>query len=255
MDSDTEDTSGGDQSDDQPLVVAETAPASTASSGGGNGGDADDDGRGDGDGDEDWEQVLAQVSRDTAMTKMLVAILLAVVVVASVVLGVLIRTGDKTTGTATATTSTTAPTSTVAALASVAGQPCVAMVDPAPAGAPSVDVVVGPAPTSLVVKDIKQGTGAEATATSTVSVNYVGVACSTGKIFDASYKGGTTTPASFPVAQVIPGFGKGVTGMKVGGQRLIGIPSDQAYGATGRGATIAPDEALWFVVELTAVTP
>ncbi len=175
------------------------------------------------------------------------------VVVASVVLGVLIRTRDKNTGTATATTSTVAPTSTVATLASVAGQPCVAMVDPLPTGAPPVDIVVGPAPTSLVVKDTKQGTGAEATAT--VTVNYIGVACSTGKIFDTSYKGGTTTPVSFPVAQVIPGFGKGVTGMKVGGQRLIGIPSDQAYGAKGGGTTIAPDEALWFVVELTAVTP
>ena len=251
MDSDIEDTSGEDQPDEQSFLVAEAAPASTAPSGGDGGGDADDDE----DGDGDWEQVLAQVSRDTAMTKMLVAILLAVVVVASVVLGVLIRTGDKTTGTATATTATVAPTSTVPALTSVAGQPCVAMVDPLPPGAPPVDVVVGPAPTSLVVKDIKEGTGAEATATSTVTVNYVGVACSTGKIFDTSYKDGTTTPATFPVAQVIPGFGKGVTGMKVGGQRLIGIPSDQAYGATGGGTTIAPDEALWFVVELTAVTP
>ena len=43
--------------------------------------------------------------------------------------------------------------------------------------------------------------------------------------------------------------------MKVGGQRLIGIPSDEACGVKGGGTTIAPDEALWFVVELTVVTP
>ena len=78
------------------------------------------------------------------------------------------------------------------------------MVDPLPTEAPPVDIVVGPAPTSLVVKDTKQGTGAEATATSTVTVNYIGVACSTGKIFDTSNKGGTTTPVSFPAAQVNP---------------------------------------------------
>ena len=43
--------------------------------------------------------------------------------------------------------------------------------------------------------------------------------------------------------------------MKVGGQRLIGIPRDEAYGAKGGWTTIAPDEVLWFVVELTVVTP
>ena len=65
-----------------------------------------------GDSDEGWAQVLAPISWDTAMTKMLVAVLLAVVVVASVVLGVLIRTRDNNTETAAATTSTVAPTST-----------------------------------------------------------------------------------------------------------------------------------------------
>jgi len=206
-----------------------------------------------GTGDEpDWEYVLAQVSRDTDLTKKLVGILIVIVIVASVVLGILIRTTDNSTTTASGPTSTTS--TTVPALPSVADQPCVAMVDPLPAGAPPMDIDVGPPPTDLVIKDIKEGTGAEATATSTVSVNYVGVACSTGKIFDSSYSGGTSTPATLGLTQVIPGFGQGVSGMKVGGQRLIGIPSEQAYGSQGRGTAIAPDESLWFVVELTAVS-
>lgn len=246
MDSDIDDTSDEQEPDDQPALEDEPVPAGVAPPA------ADD--QDDADGDEpDWERVLAQVSRDTATTRTLVAILLAVVLVASVVLGVLIRTSDDSSQTATAPSSTVASTTTVPPLPSVAGQPCVALVDPLPAGAPPVDVVVGPAPTSLVVKDLTVGTGAEATAASTVSVNYVGVACSTGKIFDTSYKGGTTTPLSLTLAQVIPGFAQGVTGMKVGGQRLIGIPSDQAYGSAG-GGDIAPDEALWFVVELTTVS-
>jgi FKBP-type peptidyl-prolyl cis-trans isomerase len=37
--------------------------------------------------------------------------------------------------------------------------------------------------------------------------------------------------------------------MKVGGQRLLGIPSAQAYGPQGRDG-IAPNEALWFVVSV-----
>jgi FKBP-type peptidyl-prolyl cis-trans isomerase len=37
--------------------------------------------------------------------------------------------------------------------------------------------------------------------------------------------------------------------MNVGGQRLLGIPPTLAYGASGRPG-IAPDETLWFVVEV-----
>jgi FKBP-type peptidyl-prolyl cis-trans isomerase len=43
--------------------------------------------------------------------------------------------------------------------------------------------------------------------------------------------------------------------MKVGGQRLLGIPPDQAYGASGQPPTIAPGETLWFVVEVLDTKP
>ena len=154
---------------------------------------------------------------------------------------------------ATTTTAITADTSTVAAPASAAGKPCVATADPLPAGAPAVAVEVGPPPTTLIIKDLKEGTGAVVAATDTITVNYIGVACSTGAIFDSSYK--TGSPATFPLNQVIPGWTKGLTGMKVGGQRLLGIPSADAYGARGKPPTIAPDEVLWFVVDVTAATP
>jgi FKBP-type peptidyl-prolyl cis-trans isomerase len=38
--------------------------------------------------------------------------------------------------------------------------------------------------------------------------------------------------------------------MKVGGQRLLGIPPDQGYGAAGSPPDIGADETLWFVVEI-----
>ena len=41
--------------------------------------------------------------------------------------------------------------------------------------------------------------------------------------------------------------------MKVGGTRLLGIPADLAYGAQGYPPDIAPDEALWFVVQVKDV--
>ncbi len=147
----------------------------------------------------------------------------------------------------TTTTSAAAPTG------SAAGKPCVAVSDPLPAGAPTVAVKVGAPPTQLVKEDIKEGTGAVVNPNDSVTVNYIGVSCSTGKIFDSSYS--RNQPATFPLNQVIKGWTDGIPGMKVGGQRLLGIPADQAYGAQGKPPTIAPDEPLWFVVEVTDAKP
>ena len=139
-------------------------------------------------------------------------------------------------------------TTTAAGAESVAGKPCVPVADTPPPGAPSVPVKEGPPPTELVTEDLKPGTGAEVKPDDTLTVNYIGVSCSTGKIFDSSYQ--RNQPATFPLAQVIAGWQKGIPGMKVGGQRLLGIPPDQAYGSAGQPPTIAPDETLWFVVEV-----
>ncbi len=152
------------------------------------------------------------------------------------------------------TTTTFVPTatSTVATpTGSAAGKPCVPVADPLPAGAPEIPVEVGPPPAALVTKDLKVGTGAPVPAGATITVNYIGAACSTGKIFDSSYS--RNQPATFPLSGVIKGWTDGIPGMNVGGQRLLGIPADQAYGAQGRPPDIAPDEPLWFVVEVTEV--
>ena len=148
----------------------------------------------------------------------------------------------------TSTSTTTSSSSTTLAKNSVKGKPCVATKGPLPKGAPAVPVEVGPPPTKLVTKDLKVGTGAVVTASQTLSVDYIGVSCSTGKIFDSSYSRGT--PATFALSGVIPGWQQGIPGMRVGGERLLGIPSALGYGSQGQGADIPPDEALWFVVHV-----
>jgi peptidylprolyl isomerase len=147
----------------------------------------------------------------------------------------------------TGTTATSA-----AAIPSAAGKPCVSVNGALPAGAPTVPVETGPAPTTLVSKDLQVGTGPAVTAGANITVDYIGVACSTGKVFDASYG---KQPATFALDQVIPGWSTGIPGMKVGGTRLLGIPAAQAYGAQGYPPDIAPDEALWFVVQLKSINP
>jgi peptidylprolyl isomerase len=172
---------------------------------------------------------------------------LALALIVAIVLVVRPGNDNKKTTTSTTTTIGASTTTSTPGLASVAGKPCVAFNDTLPKGAPTVPVKVGPPPTTLLKQDLKVGTGAVVKPNATVKVNYIGVSCSSGKIFDSSYK--TGQPAEFPLNQVIKGWTDGIPGMKVGGERLLGIPSDQAYGPTGRTG-IAPDEALWFVVSL-----
>ena len=108
----------------------------------------------------------------------------------------------------------------------------------------------GAAPTKLVVKDIITGTGPEAKAGESVTVNYVGVLYHGGKEFDASWKRSEPFTFTLGKGQVIPGWDQGVAGMKVGGRRELIIPAALAYGAKGSPPTIPPNAPLVFVVDL-----
>jgi peptidylprolyl isomerase len=117
---------------------------------------------------------------------------------------------------------------------------------------PTVTPPSGPAPTKLVTKEIVAGTGAEAKAGESVTVNYVGVLYKGGKVFDASWKRNEPFTFTLGRGQVIPGWDQGVPGMKVGGRRELIIPSPLAYGAKGSPPTIPPNAPLVFVVDLLA---
>lgn len=158
----------------------------------------------------------------------------------------------------TAATTTTVPSSTTSStivppMPSAAGQPCVDVAGDLPNGAPPVIMPVGKVPDQLVVQDMITGTGRAVQATDTVTVNYIGVACSTGKIFDSSWSRGQA--ATFPLNQVIPGWTQGLVGMQPNGRRELIIPANLAYGAQGNSPVIAPDEALVFVVDLVSAEP
>lgn len=118
---------------------------------------------------------------------------------------------------------------------------------------PDVDPHLGDAPTDLEITDLTEGDGPEATAGSTVSVHYVGVAHSTGEEFDASYNRGAPLQFRLGIGQVISGWDTGVQGMKVGGRRRLVIPPHLGYGDRGAGGVIKPGETLIFVVDLLEV--
>ena len=115
---------------------------------------------------------------------------------------------------------------------------------------PTITPPKTPVPKTLVIHEIVKGTGAEAKAGKSVTVNYVGALYSNGKVFDASWKRSEPFVFSLGQGQVIPGWDKGVVGMRVGGRRELIIPSELAYGKPGRPPSIPPNSPLIFIVDL-----
>jgi FKBP-type peptidyl-prolyl cis-trans isomerase len=79
---------------------------------------------------------------------------------------------------------------------------------------------------ALQTEDLVVGEGEEATASSTVAVDYVL------ELEDGTFlQEGDSTEV--PLADAIEGFRDGVVGMRVGGRRRLTIPPDLAYGEEG----------------------
>ncbi len=119
-------------------------------------------------------------------------------------------------------------------------------------GKPEIDFPGGEPPAELVITDIWEGEGREASAGDRVTVHYVGVAYSTGEEFDASWNRGEPLSFQLGAGQVIAGWDQGVQGMRVGGRRQLVIPPGLAYGDRGAANIIAPGETLIFVCDLVS---
>ena len=97
----------------------------------------------------------------------------------------------------------------------------------------------------MVVGDGPQPSGP----TTRVTVHYTGWLMD-GTKFDSSVDSGR--PATFGLNRVIAGWTEGVGSMRVGGKRKLVIPSDLAYGPSGR-PSIPPNATLVFDIELLEI--
>lgn len=95
--------------------------------------------------------------------------------------------------------------------------------------------------------DISEGKGDEVKPGATVSIHYTGWTLD-GKIFDSSVQSGEK--ATFPLGDLIPGWQKGIPGMKPGGVRYLYIPWAMAYGEAGSPPSIPAKADLIFKIEL-----
>ena len=105
---------------------------------------------------------------------------------------------------------------------------------------------------TLQIENLREGTGAEATAGSTVTVHYVGT-LTDGSKFDSSRDRGQGFTFRLGAGQVIAGWDQGVAGMRIGELRRLTVPPQLAYGERGFPPVIPPQSTLVFEVELLSV--
>ena len=103
----------------------------------------------------------------------------------------------------------------------------------------------------LLVEDILVGTGDMAVSGNRVVVHYSGRFVD-GKVFDSSLSRNEPFQFVLGVGQVIKGWDEGIAGMRVGGKRILSIPSNLGYGANDYGP-IPGGSTLIFEVELLKI--
>ena len=125
----------------------------------------------------------------------------------------------------------------------------------APAPDPFDSFVFGSQTQPLAVRDGTVGTGEAAAEGDVVTVKYTGRLLLSGAQFDAG-----TISFKLGAGRVIPGWEQGLLGggsgagpLRVGGSRVLRIPSSLGYGAAGAGGDIPPNADLEFDVELVSV--
>lgn len=102
----------------------------------------------------------------------------------------------------------------------------------------------------LQIEHLRKGDGASPTASDTVVVHYEGTRVD-GGVFDSSYA--REKPATFPLNQVIRGWREGLMLMQEGGEAVLYLPPELAYGATSPTPDIPANSTLIFRVELIEV--
>jgi FKBP-type peptidyl-prolyl cis-trans isomerase FkpA len=101
----------------------------------------------------------------------------------------------------------------------------------------------------VIAEDIKIGDGPVIKLDDTLCFHYHGTLKATGAKFESSFDEGQ--PAVYPLRDLVPGWQKGIPGMKVGGVRRLTIPSALAYGEQGRPG-IPPNADLVFIIQIVS---
>lgn len=105
----------------------------------------------------------------------------------------------------------------------------------------------------LIISDMLLGAGPLVKPGKRISLHYSGTLRSSGKVFDKNHSKQHPLVFRQGTGEVIRGLERGLEGMKVGGERVITIPSKLGYGQKGSGLEVPPDSDLVFEVKVLKV--
>ncbi len=187
------------------------------------------------------------------MQRTAIVVVVAIVIIVSAAL--LFR--SKSTPATTTTVASAPVTTTTAVTTTTVATHFAPVASPSPAGTfgkpPTVIVPAGPPPTTPELSDLITGTGPGAKNGQKLTVQYVLATYSTRKVIQSSW---TAQPFTLTLGagQVIPGWDKGLVGMRVGGRRELILPPSLGYGSVSQGAGIAANDTLVFVIDLLKIS-
>lgn len=104
--------------------------------------------------------------------------------------------------------------------------------------------------TEITSEELTVGTGATAAVGDVVTVHYI--LSVRGNVLESSYQLGSPITFQLGVGAVIPGFERGVLGMRVGGRRRVVVPPALGYGNQPNGS-IPANSTLNFEIELVSI--
>jgi peptidylprolyl isomerase len=125
--------------------------------------------------------------------------------------------------------------------------------DAAKRAEPKVYVPDGPPPAKVAVEDMIQGSGPAAKVGDELTVNFIAVRYTGGEFFESSWDWPKPFTFELGMKDVIPGWVKGLPGMREGGRRHLVIPGK--FAARG-GVSLLPEaeeNSLVYVVDLIKV--
>lgn len=142
------------------------------------------------------------------------------------------------------------PAPTVAAQSQAAAPAAPALATPTPLDKEKTVITAS----GLQYTEVAAGSGPKPQPGEVVAVHYTGT-LQDGTVFDSSHNRGE--PIRFPLGMgmVIPGWDEGIALMNQGGQAVLVIPPNLAYGERGAGGVIPPNATLLFDVELVDILP
>ena len=104
--------------------------------------------------------------------------------------------------------------------------------------------------TEITSSEITVGTGATAAVGDVVTTHYI--LSLNGNVLESSYVGGQPIQFQLGAGQLIPGYERGVLGMRVGGKRRVTVPPSLGYGNQPRDR-IPANSTLVFEIELVSI--